>query len=455
MLKPRLLIVEDNPTVRAQMRWAFRRDYDVLEAPDRPSALEVVRTVGPKVGIIDLGLPPSLSDSSEGLRTVREILEINPLFKAVIVTGLKGRENARRAVRAGAFDYFTKPIAVDEVRVTLKRAFHLSELQKEGMLNPSGTDAGVPFEIIGACATMQEVCHAIRKVADVNIPVLMLGEPGTGKELAAHAIHRLSSRNQRPFVTIGCGGIPNGLLETELFGYEKGAFEGADARKKGKIEYADGGALFLDEITELSGCLQARLLKFLQEHVIERFGGTEPVSVDARVISATSRDIRAMVKAGAFREDLYYRLGVISMTMPPLRERGEDIHMLALNFLKKYSSDFNRPVSGFDKMAVSALKSYGWPGNVRELENKVKRAVALCREKELTAADLALPSFVRARADTNAMSLSEAKDAFKKRLLQDTLAKNGWNITRSAHELGISRQYLSRLIARYDIRLNR
>lgn len=447
--------MEDNQTVRAQMRWAFRRDYDVLEAADRPSALDLVRTESLRVGIIDLGLPPSLSDSSEGLRAVKEILEIDPLFKAVIVTGIKGRENAQRAVRAGAFDYFTKPIAVDEVRVALKRAFHLSELQKEDLLNPSGADAGVPFEVIGTSAAMQEVCHAIRKMADINIPVLLLGEPGTGKGLAAKAIHRLSSRSQRPFVTIDCRAIPNGLLETELFGYEKGAFARTDAGKKGKIEHADGGTLFLDEIGELSGRLQARLLKFLHEHVIERAGGTEPVSVDARVISATSRDIRAMVKDSAFREDLFYRLGVISMTMPPLRERGEDIYMLALNFLKKYSSDFSRPVCGFDKMAVSAIKSYGWPGNVRELENRVIRAVALCREKELTVADLALPSFVRASPDTNAMSLSEAKDAFKKRMLQDALLKNGWNIRRSAQELGISRQYLSRLIARYNIRLNR
>ncbi len=444
----KLLIVDGDGPARERMRLAFCEDYEVFEACGREEAVEEVLSDGPGVAIIDLGLPPSLTDGlSEGLLTLREALVVAPCLKAIAMAGEGWREGAVRALELGAFDYFTKPLVMDEVRFVVKRAFHLYDIRHgEGWKRE---DTGkIDPDSLGGSPPMREAIGMIKKVAPVDVPVLILGESGTGKELAAKAIHNLSPRRNGPFAVINCGAIPEDLLESELFGYEKGAFTGAQARKKGRIEFADRGTLFLDEIGELSPKLQAKLLRFLQENTIERLGAGAPIAIDARVISATNRDLLGMVSAGGFREDLYFRLGVIAIEMPPLRHRGEDISTLALRFLKKYTKEINPGIKAFDRYSVNALLAYGWPGNVRELENRIKRAVALCSGAEITAGDLGLPS----PEACVSIGFIEAKESFKKKTVQEMLLKNKGAISRSAAELGISRQYLSRLIAKYGIK---
>lgn len=441
-MKPRLLVLDDDETMRGQMRWAFCRDYEVLEAGTRAEALKAGPGEVP-IGIIDLGLPPSPFEPVEGIRAIRELLSANPLFKAVVVTGLNDREDAFRALDLGAFDYFTKPVSMDEVRLTLKRALHTYE-QQSGKMTASG--ALWPSDMIGLSVPMQSAFHTIRKLAEVNIPALITGEPGTGKETAARAMHRLGTRHAKPFIPVDCANTPSAGLESALFGIESG-----ERRRKCRFEQADGGTVYLREIGALSLRLQVRLLKLLHEHAIEDpFTGLR-TSVDVRVISSTSRDLRASVRSGEFREDLFNRLGVVTLEMPPLRKRGEDAYLLSLFYIKKYARSFDRPVTGLSKAGMDAVVSYGWPGNVRELENRVKRAVLLSNRRELEPHDLGIPSNPQG-APPGALGLSEARDAFKKKMINEALSRTGGSVSRAAFELGISRQYLSKLISKYNLR---
>jgi two-component system NtrC family response regulator len=456
MAKPIILIIEDDESIRNQMRWAFSRDYEVLEAGDRNSAIEMVKTRPPKVVILDLGLPPKARDASEGLKALQEILEIDPIIKVLMVTGNTEKENALKAIQLGAFDFFTKPVDLDEVQVTVKRACHVANLERENIVLRKELETEGLGEMLGTSAPIQEVFTTIRKVATVDVPVLILGETGTGKELAARAIHRLSNRGNGPFVVINCGAIPENLLESELFGHEKGAFTGANTMRKGRIEYSEGGTLFLDEIGELSPLLQVKLLRFLQEHTIERVGGRESISVDVRVIVATNRDLNSAVKSGEFREDLYFRLGVVTLIIPPLQERDDDVYILALAFLRRYSREFNINIRGFRESAISVIRSYSWPGNIRELENKVKGAVAMCQGGEISPEDLALPSseYGKSREEEvkKVVTLLAGREVFEKRMVHEALLKHKGVVSRAALELGISRQYLSNLLVKYDIK---
>src|SRR3972149_3149452 len=390
MEKPKLLVVGDDEGIRNQMKWALSDAYDVYLAEDRESALAVVRTEKPSLILLDLGLPPDPRGAGEGLKTLREIGELDPTAKVVIITGNSEKANALKAVEGGAFDFFVKPPDLEEVRIILKRALNLITLEKENIaLKEKGLRTGFE-DILGESPPMQKIFSLVRKVAPSDASVLVVGESGTGKELVAKAIHGLSNRQKGPFIPINCGAIPENLLESELFGHEKGSFTGADAQRKGKIEYAHQGTLFLDEIGELPLALQVKLLRFLQEHKVERVGGRVGIPVDVRVLCPTNRDLAKAIEEGLFREDLYYRLGVVTISIPPLREREEDIVLLGKTFLTDYSRQHKKKIKGFRNDALSALRSHSWPGNVRELENRVRRAVIMSYGRFLTSMDLEL-----------------------------------------------------------------
>ena len=447
--KPKLLIVDDDDSIRSQMRWALSRDYEVFEAGDRLSTLKIVDSEQPMVVLLDLGLPPKPREAEEGLQTLHEIMTRDLNIKVIMVTGNTERGNALKAVEMGAFDFFIKPPVMDEVHVVIKRALRMADLERENRALREEKKIEGLDDILGTCSPMQVVFQAIRKVATVDVPVLILGESGTGKELAARAIHRLSHRRNGPFVAINCGAIPETLLESELFGYEKGAFTGADTRKKGRIEYAEKGTLFLDEIGDMSLSLQVKLLRFLQEHIIERVGGREHIAIDVRVLAATNQDITKIVKGGHFREDLYFRLSVVTISMPPIRERNDDIYLLARSLLHRYQRDFKRDIRGFSEDAINALGSYPWPGNVRELENRLKRAVVMAEGDMITANDLELSATMS--MENPSVSLKEARDKVEKDLVQKALLKHGGVIVRAAEDLGITRQTLADLIKKYGI----
>lgn len=445
-VKPKLLIVDDDEVIRNQMKWALVNDYDVILAEDRKSALEQMRLQRPLLIALDLGLPPAPREAEEGLRTLSEILSVDPQAKVIVITGNQEKTNALKAIEQGAFDFFAKPVDLQEVKMVFRRAALLSNLELENIaLRKQVIQRGFE-EIVGESPPMQRVFSVIRKVATTDASVLLMGESGTGKELVAKAIHHSSNRRQGPLITINCGAIPEALLESELFGHEKGSFTSADTQRKGKFEYADGGTLFLDEVGELSAGLQVKLLRFLQEHRIERVGGRETIQVDVRVIAATNRDLKQEITEKRFREDLYYRLGVVTLVVPPLRERIEDAVLLAKVFLQTFSLQYQKEITGFSGEALVAIKSYPWPGNVRELENRVKRAVIMSEGRLLTTTDLELP--VEA---TVSKSLREVRDQLEKEQIQKALIKNNWNISKAASELDISRPTLHVLIKKYQM----
>jgi two-component system NtrC family response regulator len=368
----------------------------------------------------------------------------------IVITGNEDREYALRAIGQGAYDFFRKPIEIDELQVILRRALYVAQLEQEhrALQQCLGCEA---FEaMLGVSPQMQAVFATIRKVAASDVPVLVVGESGTGKELVARAMHQQSGRTAAPFVAINCGAIPETLIESELFGHEKGAFTGAHMQRKGKIESAQGGTLFLDEIGEIPSPLQVKLLRFLQEYQIERIGGRQAIPVDVRVVAATNVDLKQAMAAGRFREDLYYRLGVMTIPLPPLRERGADILLLAKTLLQRYATESSHKVTGFSRHALSALQSYGWPGNVRELENRLKRAVLMTQGPQVTPADLDLDS-PYSQYLAHGKGLREAREAFEKDLIQRALAKHGGNISRTASELGVSRPTLHDLVTKYAL----
>jgi two-component system NtrC family response regulator len=448
MKKQKLLIIEDDEDLRTQMKWALAQEHEILLAEDRLSAMAVMMKERPAVVTLDLGLPPLPAGVEEGFAALDQILTEHQQTKVIIVTGRGEKENAFRAVEKGAYDFFYKPIQIDELKVVLHRAFHLSRIEGElrAMQQRPGRDT---FEgMLGTCRKMQEVFAVIRKVATTDAPVLITGESGTGKELVACAMHRLSVRRDNPFIVINCGAIPENLLESELFGHEKGAFTGAHIQRKGRFEMAEGGTLFLDEIGELPLSLQVKLLRFLQERVIERVGGREQIEVDTRVIAATNRDLKEAMKEGRFREDLYFRLGVILMSLPPLREREGDIILIAKTFLERYAGEGRKKIRGFSDQAIEALAQYAWPGNVRELENRIKRAVIMAEGAKITPADLEMET---PKEKYENMGLKEAREAVEKELVTKAIFRNNGNMTKVAMELGISRPTLYDLIDKFGI----
>nr|MDQ2694640.1 PEP-CTERM-box response regulator transcription factor [Pseudomonadota bacterium] len=372
----KLLIVEDDLGLQSQLRWCFE-DYEVLLAESRESALAQLRRHEPPLVTLDLGLPPDPANAGEGLATLEEILALVPETKVIVVTGNDDRDNALRAVALGAYDFYQKPVDAEVLKLIVDRAYRLYELERENRELARQRQTSPLQGIIAASSQMLKICSTIEKVAPTDVTVLLLGESGTGKELLARALHELSQRAGRRFVAINCAAIPETLLESELFGYEKGAFTGAAKQTKGKIEYADRGTFFLDEVGDLPMALQAKLLRFLQQRVIERVGGREEIPVDVRVVCATHRDLQAAIAEGTFREDLYYRISEITIHIPPLREREGDAVILARTFLELFSRKMGRALRGFSKDAVAALEAYPWPGNVRELENRIKRAVIM------------------------------------------------------------------------------
>ena len=445
--KPKLLIVDDDEDLRTQMRWTLADEYEVVLAGDRLSALDALRAQHPVVVTLDLGLPPDAGAAGEGFAALNQIQRLADPPKVIVITGREEREYALRAVDQGAYDYFCKPIQAEELKVVLRRALNLHRLEQENReLQRRGQQRGFE-EILGASPAMQDVFTAVRKVASTQAPVLILGESGTGKELVARAIHRLGARPSGPFVAINCAAIPENLLESELFGHEKGAFSGAHVQRKGRIEMAHGGTLFLDEIGDLPAPLQVKLLRFLQERRIERVGGRQEIAVDVRVLSATNVPLKEAMRAGRFREDLYYRIGVVVLSLPPLRERGDDVTLLASAFLQRYAAEAKRRVQGFTRDALAALQAYAWPGNVRELENRVKRAVVMTETPRIVPADLELDGTL----EPEARPLRDVRADFERDTVQRALAKHRGNVTRTAAELGVSRPTLYGLIEKLGI----
>ncbi|HDQ40022.1 MAG TPA: PEP-CTERM-box response regulator transcription factor [Desulfonatronum sp.] len=453
----KLLIVDDNDDIRKQLKWGLGRDYALELAKDANHALTQFRRHKPAVVTLDLGLPPHEDTSEEGFRCLTEILTMTPGTKVIVITGNDGRENALKAVQMGAYDFYRKPIDLNELQIIIKRAFHLASLEEENRrlldASPLGPDEG--HGIIGQCPKMQEVFAAIRKVAESNVSVLITGESGTGKELAARAIHARSPRRENAFVAINCGAIPENLLEAELFGHEKGAFTGAHSRIQGKFEYAHQGTLFLDEIGELPPSLQVKLLRFLQEKVIQRVGGREDIEVDARILSATNIDIHQAMEAGTFREDLFYRIGVVSINLPPLRERGEDILILANLFLRRNCREHNRDTGGFSVESATCLRTYDWPGNVRELENKIQRAVIMSNTPFIVPEDLGFDETAALAAIWSpppaSATLREGRELLEQHMIRTALKEHPGNMGKVAEVLGIARPTLYDLIKKYNL----
>ena len=450
-MKQKLLIVDDQEDIRTQMKWALVEDYEVLLAEDRPAALAQLAEGQPSVVLLDLGLPPYPGDTVEGFLALGDMLARAPLVKVIVITGQGERANAVKAIGEGAYDFLSKPIDTDELKIILKRAFYLSNLEHESMaLRDKVGDEG--FEgMLGTSTQMQQVFTAIRKVATTDAPVLLLGESGTGKEMAALAVHRRSARAKGPFIAINCSAIPETLLESELFGHEKGSFTGAHVQRKGRIEMAAGGTLFLDEIGELPGAIQVKLLRFLQEQRIERVGGRGEIEIDTRVIAATNVDLNQAMASGRFREDLYYRLAVVVIRLPPLRERTGDVLFLANAFLQKFSHENKRQITRFGKQALQTIGQYEWPGNVREMENRIRRAVIMADGKQISVSDLDLAS-VAVASGLNGKSLKEAREQLERDMIVRSLAHNKGKITAVAEELGVSRPTLYELMEKLAIK---
>jgi two-component system NtrC family response regulator len=448
-MNPKLLIVDDDEEIRSQMRWALSQDYEVLLAEDRPSALAAFREHRPAAVLLDLGLPPHPAATDEGFATLAEILAHDRHAKVILITGQGEKQNALHAIGQGAYDFLAKPVDADELKIILKRTVQVALLEREYLQLQQRLNTESFEGMLGTSPLVLEVFTAIRKVATADAPVLILGESGTGKEMAALAIHRRSRRKDGPFVAINCSAIPETLLESELFGHEKGAFTGAHAQRKGRIETASGGTLFLDEIGELPAPIQVKLLRFLQDQKIERVGGRQELQVDTRVIAATNADLQTGISDGAFREDLYYRLAVVVIKLPALRDREQDVLLLAQDFLRRSSTETGKEGLTFDQEARRALTRHPWPGNVRELQNRVKRAVIMAEGKRITAPDLELSDDVVAPPGG---TLKDIREAVEREVIHKVLRKHSGKITPAALELGISRPTLYELMEKLGIK---
>ena len=442
-----LLVVEDDPGLQKQIRWSFDA-YKTLVAGDRESALVQLRRHEPAVVTLDLGLPPDPDGASEGLATLEQILTLVPDTKVIVVTGNQDRANAVKAVGMGAYDFYQKPFDPEVLGLVVERAFRLHALQQENRRLQQPQDS--PMQgIITRDPGMIKMCRSVEKVAPSDATVLLLGESGAGKELLARALHRLSPRSAERFVAINCAAIPENLLESELFGYEKGAFTGANKQTRGKIEFAHGGTFFLDEVGDLSLALQAKILRFLQERVVEHIGGREEIPVDVRIVCATHQNLKKLIEEGRFREDLYYRLSEIVIAIPPLRDRHGDAALLAHAFMHKFSREEGRSIRGFKQDALHAIEAYPWPGNVREMENYIKRAVIMTDGSQIGAEDLGLSA---PAGEPEPVNLREVRDEAERKAIIKALSRVDGNILAAAELLGVSRPTLYDLVDRHGLK---
>jgi two-component system, NtrC family, response regulator len=448
---PVLLIVEDDEGLQRQLKWAYE-GYRVVSAGDRATAIEMVRLHEPAVVTLDLGLPPDPDGTSEGFATLSEILALKPDTKIIVASGHGARESALKAIALGAYDFYRKPVDIDELGLIVSRAFHVYEIEAENRrLEAASGGAAALGTMITASPEMVKVVRTIERIASADVSVMLLGASGTGKELLARAIHEKSPRAKGEFVAINCAAIPENLLEAELFGYERGAFTGAVKTTPGKIELAQGGTLFLDEVGDIPLPLQVKLLRFLQERVIERIGGRAPIAVDTRIVCATHQDLDAMTDDGRFREDLYYRLAELVVKIPSLAERAGDALLLARHFVGRFSREMNPKVQGLAPDAADAIDAYPWPGNVRELENRIKRAVIMADGRQLSAADLDLPGSKGGEAEALPINLRAAREQIDRRVIRQALTRTENNISGAAKLLGISRPTLYDLMKQYQL----
>ena len=448
MSPPRLLVIEDDPGLCAQYRWAFP-DCRVLVAQDRRQAELIARREQISAVLLDLGLPPDEEGVAEGFATLEMLREAYPDLPVIVASGQGQRANALRAVALGAYDFCEKPVDLELLRTVLNRALRLRELEEENRRLAAAPGPSPVRGVIPGDDGMLKVCRTVERLGSVSAPVLLLGESGTGKEALARALHDMGPRAQKPFVAVNCAAIPEPLLESELFGHERGAFTGAVRQVAGRIELAHGGTLFLDEVGDLPAALQAKLLRFLQDHRIERLGGRQSIQVDVRVVSATNQPLEQQAEGGAFRADLLYRLNGITVRIPPLRERGSDALLLARWFLARQAREFGRRMRGFDAGAAAAILGHRWPGNVRELENRVRRAVLMSDGPLITAADLELvaPSELEAGLDLRA-----ARQRAERSAIERALARSNGSISAAARLLGVSRPTLYTLLEAYGLR---
>ncbi len=443
----KLLIVDDEQGIRDQLSLALEDDYSISLASNAREALLAVQEQRPDVVLLDIALSP-FSGSQEGLDLLPQLLEIDALLKVIMVTGNGEKENALAAVQQGAFDFYVKPIDLQELGIIIKRAMYLRSLELENSrLTTQLAEKGSFPEIVGESSQMRKIFKIVETVAETAYTVLITGESGTGKELIAKAIHSRSDRAGKPFVTINCGAIPETLLESELFGHEKGSFTDAISQKVGKFELAHDGTLFLDEIGELTLALQVKLLRFLQDRIIERVGGKEGIPLDVRVIAATNRSLKEEVEKRTFREDLFYRLSVINIELPPLRDREDDVILIATRLLQNYARENNKTNLKFSTSALNALRQYNWPGNIRELENRLKRAVIFCDGNRLSSADLGFEE----RVGGSRKTLQEVREQAESKHITAALQRNNYNVSKAARELGTSRTTLYDLLEKYKI----
>jgi two-component system NtrC family response regulator len=449
-MKPTVLIVDDDEAIRTQTKWALTADYEVYLAEDRKRAVEVFTSTRPAVTLLDLGLPPRPNDPDEGLTALSDMLAVDNTAKIIVISGQSEKRNAIEAVGAGAYDFLCKPVEMDELKLLLRRCLNVLDLEREYLQLQQSRQPEIFEQMLGTSPQTQSVFAFIRKVAATDVPALLLGESGTGKEMAAAAIHRCSRRKDGPFVAINCNAIPENLLESELFGHEKGAFTGAHVQRKGLLETASGGTLFLDEIGELPAPIQVKLLRFLQEQRFQRVGGRQEIQVDTRLVAATNADLKQMIENGKFREDLYFRLAVVTIRLLPLRERGEDVLLLAREFLHRYAAQEGRKNLVFAPDALRAIERHSWPGNVRELQNRVRRAVIMASGTRIGAKDLELDS-VRSTTVAGGTTLRQAREQIEKEMIQQALKRHAGKITSAAAELGISRPTLYELMDKLGV----
>lgn len=447
-MKPNLLIVDDAAGIRNQLKWALCNDYEIFLAEDRAGALQAFQSHSPIVTMLDLGLPPHPNTPEEGLAVLSGILALDKDAKVIVVSGQAEKKNAIRAVGAGACDVLGKPVDLEELKLLLRRCIYVAALEREHHEMQRSAGANCFEGILGSSAQMRGVFSLLNKVAPTSAPILLLGESGTGKEMAALAIHRRSSRKDGPFIAINCNAIPENLLESELFGHEKGSFTGAHAQSTGLVETAEGGTLFLDEIGELPPPIQVKLLRFLQERTFQRVGGRKEIKSDTRIVAATNADLKQLISERKFREDLYFRLSVVVILLPPLRDRGDDITLLSNEFLQRFATQHAKRGLIFPPDTLRAINFHSWPGNIRELQNKVQRAVIVADGKlisvedmELTAAAVTLPPG----------TLKEARECVEREMVQQALKRHAGRITLAAAELGISRPTFYELMEKLGI----
>ena len=452
-MKDQILIIEDESSMAKQLKWGLSDTYDIFTAKNAADAVHILHKESPLVVLLDLGLPPYPDSAEEGLRLLEEILSKKAQTKVIVITGNTDRINAVKAVSLGAYDFHTKPVDLEELRIVIKRAVHLSRLEQQVSELQFRVSRELQFHgMVAISQPMMDLFERAKKVARTDYPVLIQGESGTGKERLAQAIHAMSDRSEMPLVIIDCGSIPENLLESELFGHEKGSFTGAHARQIGKVERAHGGTLVLDEISELPLQLQVKLLRFIQEGAIERIGGKEPLSIDARMIAATNIDLKKAVDESRFREDLYYRLNVIPLCMPALKDRPDDIPLLARYFLDSFSTEIGPRFKGFSPAAIDAMMKHDWKGNIREMQNRIKRAVVMAEGDYIQPQDIDLNDIT---AEGISQTLKEIRDSAEISAIRNTLARNNGNISKAAQDLDVSRPTLHDLIKKHGITISK